>query len=165
MLKEVIVVMLPTNEKSRKGDLVITPMGLGIHISNEEPSYHNCQNLYILSTDEVKEGEEGTWYYDSNFNKICKWTGESNTYVHRYFKKVIATTEVKLGTSRYNERYRESYFSPLPNPSESFIEKYIKEYNKNNAITAAFVKYKSIPDNEENDEHLEINPNNTISIL
>lgn len=148
MLKEVIVVMLPTNKKSKKGDLVITPMGLSIHISDVEPSYHNSQHLYILSKDEVKEGEESIWYYDSNFNKICRWLGESITYVRQYFKKIIATTDVKLGTSEYSEKYRESYFDSLPNLSQLFIKEYIEKYNKNEPITTAFVKYENIPNKE-----------------
>ena len=81
------------------------------------------QHLYIISDDEIKEGD---WKYDTKLNMVIQ---------HRSYtdgcKKIIATTDSSLG---------------LPYPSQQFIQKYIEEYNKGNVITDVLVEYEYLLD-------------------
>ena len=100
------------------------------------------QHLYIISDDEIKEGEENTYYYDSNFNKVSKWIGESATYCKTNFKKIIATTDTSLTIKHKYSPYLRDW--DLPQPSQQFIEKYIEEYNNGNIITDIKVEDKRV---------------------
>lgn len=168
--KRAKVVMLPTNEKTKylmvysnvektKGKLILSGL------KNDE--YKEYQHLYFLSDDEIKEGDWFLYYNKNNqlegIARFIKEEGENNTLVEKYSKvtgfskfyigilgckkyKIIATTDIKLGTSEYSDRYRESYFNPLPQPSQQFIQKYIEEYNKGNIITDVLVEYEYLLD-------------------
>lgn len=142
------VVMVATNEKSRRGDLNIDPTGLGIHISQVEPSFNNKQHLYITSNEEIKEGD---WFID-DLNRIKKCTGTSQGYIDfeggfntkpSVCKKIIATTDESIQIIMPNIDAWEAGVKTisLPKPSDSFISKYIEEYNKGNIIEDVLVEY------------------------
>ena len=62
-------VLVECSRKSRKGDLVISPIGLGIHISDIEYSVHNKQQLILISLEDEKL-EIGNTIYSKPLNKI-----------------------------------------------------------------------------------------------
>lgn len=127
--KKCQVVMLPTNKKAIFGDLILTPTFPQKLLKFE---HQRCtevsQHFYIISDDEIKEGD---WGLDLISKKILKANHDVN-YEQDYFKKIIATTDT-LG---------------IPQPSQSFIQKYIESYNKGNIITDVLVEY---VDNGEED--------------
>jgi hypothetical protein len=126
--------MLSTNEKS---NISLGDSGKGlIYHTHTKPEYdkRTYQHLYILSDDEIKEGD---WCLFKQIigseYKLCKITykfgnqltsllenGNKQEEASQYYKKIIATTDESLG---------------LPQPSQSFIEKFVEEYNKGNVIT------------------------------
>ena len=171
MLKKAQVIMLPTKNKSIKGDLVIGGSKLlGIHISNVEPSYHNSQHLYIISDDEIKKGD---YIYHLDVCDITKAECDGNV-LSKSFKKVIATTDTSLLNTIYtphisgeiSKRMRDLF--KLPQPSQQFIEKYIESYNKGEVITDVLVEYFNNSDYNPSildDIRLKINPkDHTITI-
>lgn len=134
--KKCPVVMLPTNEKAiinlneyRKD---VPTLNHSKEISNYETNPYQLirdrgyqpQHLYILSDEEIKEGD---WCYHSGRGIITQWFNRPGSYKEKdALRKIIATTDNSLG---------------LPQPSQSFIEKYVEEYNKGNIITEVMVEY------------------------
>ena len=172
--KEAKVVMLPTNKPSKLGDLA-TYQGKslakvikeGVNLKNTTVQFWN---LYIISDDEIKEGD---WFY--NIHSKIVGRAEFNFGKDELAKKIIATTNSSLW--RPSHKYASDVIL-LPQPSQQFINKYIEEYNKGNIITDVLVEYELIsneeyfgntvnPDNDVPyfDEKLKINPkDNTITI-
>ena len=171
MLKRCKVVMLPTNEKTKylmvysdvektKGKLILNGL------KNDE--YKEYQNFYIISDDEIKEGD---WFIN-DLNQIKKCTSR-DTEGHIDFeggfntkpsscKKIIATTDTSLGNYIWNQTNKKAkpynvqqniettkkVFIPLPQPSQQFIQKFVEEYNKGNIITDVLVEYELISNEE-----------------
>ena len=180
--KKAKVVMLPTNKPSKLGDLA-TYQGKslakvikeGVNLKNTTVQFWN---LYIISDDEIKEGD---WYYDNVVLQIRQWKSFM-IYNKLQHKKIIATTntslKIEIDGNRGNLLPDVSFDINLPQPSQQFIEKYIEEYNKGNIITDVLVEYELIsneeyfgntvnPDDDVPyfDERLKINPkDNTITI-
>lgn len=152
MLKEKMLVMLSTNQKAvSKGQLVLGPSK---HLfktwdDSEDAKEYVGQHLYILSDEEIKEGD---WYLDNYNNSIIKANINSD---HKYYvsncKKIIATTDSSLG---------------LPRPSDGFITKYIKLYNAGTPITKVMVEYEEEPLNDSTGKYatLKVDKDNTITI-
>lgn len=88
-------------------------------------SSEKTHQLYIISDDEIKEGD---WIMRNETNVIEKalFDGASLSIL---WKKIIASTDPSLD---------------LPQPSQEFIEYYISEYNKGNIINDVQVEYKQI---------------------
>lgn len=136
MFKRAKVVMLPTNEKADKGNICFGYYGLQMLKHSDGKTIANKQHLYILSDDEIKEGD---WFIQSNsVLRTCfdlEWKG---------FYKIIATTDnLKVTLSDYTKdsiTYTK-FDEILPKPSQSFINKYIDEYNKGNIIIDVLVEY------------------------
>jgi len=127
------------------------------------------QHLYILSDEEIKEGD---WRYDFNFNKLTRGIGESKTYIKKHCKKIIATTDSSLQIPDYNNYHID--YNPsktLPQIPQQFIEHYINEFNKGNVISKVLVEFNPFTPNNginlNNGYHnsIEINQNNEISVL
>lgn len=208
MLKKCKIVMLPTNEKvinTKEYQLLLSaslfwtskieierytegwfflnnssaPNSCTITIPNVELFKH--QHLYIISDDEIKEGD---WFIN-DLNQIKKCTSrDTEGYIDfeggfntkpSSCKKIIATTDSSLW--RPSHKYASDVIL-LPQPSQQFIEKFIEEYNRGNVITDVLIEYELIS-NEEYfgntvnpdydvpyfDEKLKINPkDNTITI-
>ena len=180
------VVMLPTNEPSKIGNLVTIQnrnlakvMKEGVNAKDTTVKFWN---IYIISDDEIKEGDY--FLADNRLNTtsnkglpnwvLCKCTKVKNSWVYcneipdeghngDWCKKIIATTDESLN---------------LPQPSKQFIQKFVEEYNKGNIITDVLVEYELIsneeyfgntvnPDDDVPyfDEKLKINPkDDTITI-
>lgn len=173
--KRAKVVMLPTLEKS---DIVLHSKRNKLYsILKDNISYNynkilsplewSKQHLYITSDDKIKVGD---WVINK-WNEIHQITKNDGKEYIKTCKKIIATTNIKLGTCEYSDRYRESYFNPLPQPSQQFIEKYIEEYNKGTVITDILVEYEGEALYTEQQyfkgykDNLKINPkDNTITI-
>lgn len=163
MLKKVHVIMLPTENKS-----IIALTGeklVKINESNYGFSHIKSQHLYIISDDEIKEGD---WCLIDN-NKVGKRTnkqtypnstdgeshlcyyytinGEEISYHVSHCKKIIATTDTSLRVPYNNGDMNDLII--LPRPSQQFIEEYIEEYNKGNIITDVLIEYETLysPDN------------------
>ena len=183
MFKKAKAVMLPTNEPSKIGNLA-TYQGRSLAKVIKEgvkPINTIVQfwNLYIISDDEIKEGD---WYINLLQDNTIYQNNIKNYNVNKsYFKKIIATTDTSLKIPRKNSHPNSVWKldgALLPQPSKQFIEKYIEEYNKGNVITEILVEYELIsneeyfgntvnPDNDVPyfDEKLKINPkDNTITI-
>ena len=175
MKKQVKVVMLPTEKAS---DLLLciksytehinTPaensdikgnlrLGYGKYVDKE---FYQPQNLYLLSDEEIKEGDKPCWCYNSIKNTwnndIILYQGAMPFYHYKGFKKIIATTDESLG---------------LPRPSNEFLKKYCElggidkvlvEYNEGNEYLAGIVGNNEIWNTYPNEP--KIAPDNTITI-
>ena len=102
--------------------------------------------LYLLSDDEIKEGDWCLQFHKTNTNipiNVVKYKnyGEGNYY----FKKIIATTDssLEIFDKELSNRHSVKVNILLPQLSKQFIEKYIEEYNKGNVITDVLVEYES----------------------
>ena len=159
--KRVKVVMLPTNEKAGLGSIYKRikddEIGLiddfdkiGNLYINKNPNVQSsnsnfeAQHLYIISNDEIKEGD---WYIWMDNKTICKAEGMlmtiNNHLKNGHVKKIIATTDDSLGFS-FKVNYGASTtttFTSLPQPSQQFIKKYVESYNKGEIITNVLVEY------------------------
>ncbi len=176
------VVMLATNEKAYT-ELIFRENRL---MFQNKKSFKNDRkwsetkhfHLYILSDEEIKEGD---WYENNGviFRADDKFDEGNNPNQNKNNKKIITTTDssLKIAGNDYDPRSktgREWIF--LPQPSQSFIEVFVEEYNKGNIITEVMVEYenntpKFIPIDKFNSKDLQdyiklkINPkDNTITI-
>ena len=129
--KRTQVIMLPTNNIIRETRLGYYQDVLSLNNTKYDESLilfrttdgievPNPQHLYIISDDEIKEGD----WYCSPMGIISRYNGIEK--LPSNWRKIIATTEESSG---------------LPQPSKQFIEKYIEEYNKGNIITDVLVEY------------------------
>ena len=143
------------------------------------------QHLYIISEDEIKEGD---WFIGDNISiKQCTLNNGGNiNFKGGWYsgstncKKIIATTDALLINRRQMTFMDEAteWIYDLPQPSQQFITKYIEEYNKGNIISDVLVEYKRVfetvakgmighPEDDISwwNEKLKINPNdNSITI-
>lgn len=155
MLKKCQAVMLSTNEKAiinlnqyRKD---IPTLNLSKEISNYETNPYQLiidrgyqpQHLYIISDEEIKEGD---WFIQTTYQGVFKCLKKDNNYIYfnnnsyepiDYCKKIIATTDLNLSSIPKGDTFTKL----IPEPSQSFIEKYVEEYNKGNVITDVMVEY------------------------
>jgi hypothetical protein len=164
MWKKCKVVMLPTNGKailglglSKQGKLI--QYDLPVDIENDQ--YFQKQHLYILSDNEIKEGD---WYYDEENNIIDQL--HKNELPMSYDEKVITSTDSSLLQLKSYKSGANINMS-LPSIPQSFIDLFVSEYNKGNKIEEVMVKY--IHDNGEtfvpmNTLYLWLNTDNTINI-
>ena len=149
-LKKCKVVMLPTNQKADVNSLLIQNNKLSLSTKvfqdainrrvESNPDSSSCiknQHLYILSDDEIKEGD---YFYYPLINSVREYLGaEDNLEISRHkVSKVIASTDMSL---THLVGVGKNITSDLPHPSQSFIEKYVEEYNKGNVITDVLVEY------------------------
>ncbi len=156
MLKKHRLVMLPSNEKAKKGELYFINK---LFISDGGYAGEISQHLYFLSDDKIEVGE---WCYDIKNNLLFQ--AKSNYDGMSFIKKIIATTN-NLSTGTH-------FGFKLPQPSESFISKFCEEYNKDNIIEFVNTEYEEISDNKTNDfgknicyhQKLKVDKNNYITI-
>lgn len=136
--RECRVVMLPTERGiiatyKKTGNLAKPNFRVGIF----ESDVYQPQHLYILSDDEIKEGD---WVLGGT-NTIVQCMYPENV-VDRDVKKIIATTDVlgfvdkDLSKSMGGKVERR-----LPQPSQGFIQKYIDAYNNGKPIEKVIVDY------------------------
>jgi len=106
------------------------------------------QHLYIISDDEIKEGD---WAYSNEFEDNLIFKVDKKFFdLGIEAKKIIATTNILLQfhTDYHgeitNDENKKCYNHNLSQPSQQFITKYIKEYNKGNIIIDVLVEYEEI---------------------
>jgi hypothetical protein len=144
--KKAKVVMLPTGFVARRSEIGLQVYKTNLKIighSENENIIYNQQHLYIISDDEIKEGD---WCYNivsktifqANKNFIKLITDPNVTLTTN--KKIIATTDTSLIIEDYNEEVGFNAYN-LPQPSQQFIEKYIECYNRGEVITDVLVEY------------------------
>ena len=171
--KKAKVVMLSTNEPSKLGNLA-TYQGHSLAKVIKEgvkPKDSTLQfwNLYILSDDEIKEGDvvkipcgvgkvkELTWKFGNDnpsyivedifIYKLRYGQKEGelqiNSFRYEDVKKIIATTDTSLEIfdKELSDMHSVKVNILLPQPSQQFIQKYIEEYNRGNIITDVLVEY------------------------
>lgn len=146
------VVMLPTNQKAIIGNFEIFSydetsiiegkdyfgkISCGI-VTNIPTVKQTKQHLYILSDEEIKEGD---WCCNRIFSTVFQT--DKNTdfeYINKTdnVSKIIATTDksLEIVSEGINPVYE-----PLPQIPQSFIEYFISEHEEGNIITEVMVKY------------------------
>ena len=111
-----------------------------------EKGFTGYYHLYILSDDEIKEGD---WYYIPRTNSVNQCQNDpTELNLERRFgiRKVIATTDSSLEINSnfdYNQLLpnKNNFRFYLPQPSQAFVKKFVEEYNKGNAIKDVSVEY------------------------
>ena len=140
--KRAKVIMLPTNVLSNISLSNKTNNLVYNNNKHDTLSMFTNQHLYIISDDEIKEGD---WYINLKYNKIIQ--KKDALPLKDNCKKIIATTDTSLLNTIYtphisgeiSKRMRDLF--NLPQPSQQFIEKYIESYNKGKVITDVLVEY------------------------
>lgn len=157
-----------------------------------EVEYVSFFHLYIISNDEIKEGDYGLdietgWIFQckEDHSDMDYYIGMDNKIYHtnndpHCCKKIIATTDTSL--KLHDNNGKNHCFGTqlsgnckhiLPQPSQQFITKYIEEYNKDKVIIDVLVEYEKVKDTWTTldtctltyKEKLKINPkDNTITI-
>ena len=169
--KRAQVVMLPTNEKPIKGQI------LRRHIWKEDPKlecdslwlYNNTvtidnlkqyttlnssftdwykafepQHLYIISDDEIKEDD---WFIGDNISiKQCTLNNGGNINFKGGWYSGSTNCKKIIATTDTSLNYETPFYgmdadNNFPTPSQQFITKYIEEYNKGNIIADVLVEY------------------------
>ncbi len=147
MLKKCKVVVLPTNEKAKIG-IGKTPNGLLNYLKllpNTKAIINDLQHVYIVSDEEIKEGNWYLWLNNKQISEASKNIVDTDLQIlNRHLKsshiaKIIATTDKSLKYSV--EQFDGVHSWNLPAPSQLFIEKYIQKYNQGNPITDIMVEY------------------------
>ena len=137
------------------------------------------QHLYILSDDEIKEGDwfiygnnESGYHLDTKAPDTSQRFGVNTNRSINNPKKVIASTDLSLlkpGAGAFNSK------ACLPQPSEQFLTQYVKAYNNAKPIEEVEVEYELCETYRmdecnsrfhccENPMKLKISSNNTINI-
>ena len=152
MYKKCKVVMLPTDNKSK----ILKQLDANNHLI-PAPDYNwtltknwKYQHLYILSSDEIKEGE---WCYQTVIKQIihCPFdTKSQDKFIGDFrYNKVIATTDSSLIIyNRPQVRGAVAHHSLLPSIPQSFIDKYVSEYNNGRSLEEVMVEYEYAKDNQ-----------------
>jgi len=172
--QECDVVMLETSKTNNLNDIVLNPDKTRLATLNPltVDSKQPCtnQHLYILSNDEIKEGD---WYLDLKLNELFSKSNPQISNIE-WQKKVIATTDTSL---EINISRPLSVTRLLPQIPTTFIQQYIDAYNNGNVIEKCFVEVESkfgYKDKISNNTYgydfhkyfkLKLNENNEISIL
>ncbi len=191
MEKKHRVIMLPT--KKANPNLFIH-QGLGSNVkvlsSDQGIAHHKemmaCgvskpQHLYIISDEEIKEGD---WFTFEKSNVIERATVISddgkvkilNSQIAGLGKayKAIASTDKSLCEKKHWRGYEHIHTNyPIPQIRESFVKKYVETYNAGKPIEYVNLEYESVyqPYYENNEFHknaekevLKLRPDNTVII-
>jgi len=149
------VIMLPTDTiLASNFGLITTNVDTLLLVNNNtigkviESLRVELQHLYIISDDEIKEGD---YKYNSKTNCIGKHNREGKGLpdelkkASEWCKKIIATTDISLANQciRKDHTLTNNYSNVLPQPSQQFITKYIESYNKGEVNTDVLVEYES----------------------
>ena len=142
MYKKHSLILLPTNEKSN------------IWLRNNKLQYNcspsskiNPHDLYILSNDEIKEGD---WVIDIENNILFKvkeqghsglLRSETDSFIKDACRKVIATNTSLKGKWLQTCFSGEEIYEKLPQIPFLFIQYYIEQYNLGNVITEVEIEY------------------------
>lgn len=186
------VVMLSSNEKAEIGNLVLCINYCNDSFNEKDNEYEkgylyvlpkwfydksllsnfNKQHLYIISNDEIKEGD---WVLDGKFIRLITdkdYLSEAKlnpNFIN--WKKIIATTDTSLKIRKFKKGVLKNLEYNLPLPSQQFIEKFIEDYNNNVSVDGILVEYEKATYEEwmKNGaspvfDTLKVNNDNTINI-
>ena len=154
MKKECNVVMLSTNRKAKQGQLVLNeelPKDK-LFIAWIDATRSLGQNLYITSSDKIKEGDYGIGFAIGikrvgKGHFLFKHDGSSKSKLNAICKdarKVIATTDsICLGISSEDGQSRPK-FVDIPQIPKSFIDAYVKAYNEGSPIAEVSIEMDAI---------------------
>ena len=194
--KECEIIMLAT-EKAQLNALCLTASSKLILLDGKDwETVNNVagfrpQHLYILSSEEIKEGE---YYYDVRRNNIGKresHSGSLNNY--NYYKKIIATTDESLEIackvechdcngkgeqimpykdngevcSRCSGTGLEDNEKPFLRPSDDFLKAFVKAQGKIDKVLVEYVDWCDYDNKiglDKPDLRLKVTPDNTITI-
>lgn len=172
--KECEVVMLPTNDQTQiaKGHdnnrfiYADKPMS---DTQNNRAGYMN-QHLYILSSEEIKEGEDlikDAWYINT-FRGFGKPFQNDNLSNNGYLKQIIATTDILLTDYIKVEGGFGSY-NKVPRLSDDFLKDFVKAQGKGfDKVLVEYIKLEEPTDDGNSKKYiqydLKIAPDNTITI-
>jgi hypothetical protein len=157
--KRVQVIMLPTESGS-----LIRSFDTGKLRLLDTTELFGHQHLYIISDDEIIEGNWVLHTQDKNIFKVNERYDNSQIYelnLTSSIKKIIATTDTSLQYTKqktergnfenlsFEEGIHKANFKPtyISKPSQQFILEYIESYNKGKIITDILVEYE--PDMEK----------------
>lgn len=108
----------------------------------------NCivpQHIYILSNEEIKEGDWvlNTMHPNEGLIKVGINSSLEYIKIREQYKKIIATTNVELTLCTNSDHDAGVICNciKLPRPSNSFVEAFIREFNKGNIISEVLVEY------------------------
>lgn len=175
MWKKCQIIMLPAKDKLEG---VLCTIGRTLTYQKglvTNGGYIQAQHLYILSDDEIKEGD---WFFDITKNTIHKCHSVSNNIqsslngggYHGKFecKKIIATTNKSISRNSDIEMSVKDALNTLPEIPQSFIEQFITSYNEGKTISDVMVEYDTIQvpyiTGDGFEIVLKVNSNNTINI-
>jgi hypothetical protein len=183
MWKKCKVVMLSTNEKGSQSTLALhsnKKLLLKCSPTAEfaEGSNGCKQHLYIISDEEIKEGD---WCimldsFGNVFSNPQQYTNPETQFLNKGLRKIIATTDKSLfkevSATGYTEDRARTFYGKeyLPKPSQEFLKIFVEEYNKGNVITEVMVEYEEAEEydrvygHENKFPRLKINSDNTINI-
>jgi len=137
--KRAKVIMLPTEEQTKlwisKGTNILRDLSNIIGMKQAIG-----QHIYIISDDEIKEGD---WYLQ--YGNLSGWKllqSRKDISLFEKDKKIISTNDktchkncnCSIVCTKRCEKL-------LPEPSQQFITKYIESYNKGEIITDVLVEY------------------------
>jgi len=130
--------MLPTE----KASLICLNTNEQLYLSKEmnmADDNNEYQHLYIISDDEIKEGD---WviHYVNQAPKLVENKMQAVLYTESLEKKIVATTDKSLNECLICKNTSSSDFNDhdhinMPQIPESFIQAYIKAYNEGKPIT------------------------------
>lgn len=152
--QECDIIMLAT-EKAQKNSLCLTAGSKLILLDGKDwETVNNVagfrpQHLYILSDEEIKEGD---WVLTKKYNnpvkanKFIKSIGwyYSNTLVNDICpgKKIIATTDEYISRENtYTNKYLFDTIYLLPTPSDDFLRVYVEKQGKIDKVLVEYVGY------------------------
>lgn len=122
------IIMLPTEKVGklwlRQSDSKLISEN---NLQHNSSTVKGCQHLYILSDEEITEGD---WITDKY--RVWQWKDDSSLLGR---KKIVATTDESLKIGGGTGRREDGISFPLPQIPESFIKDYIKAHNKGKPIT------------------------------
>lgn len=131
----------------------------------------NPQHLYILSDEEIKEGD---FCYSERDKSVYKSQFSEFDNATNYVWKIIATTNSSLSQFKWEIKSYQMGNKIIPTIPQPFIQFYIQEYNKGKAPVDVEVEYERIEpfkqtisrefDEDDVRYELVINPDNTINI-
>lgn len=177
--EKIKVVMLPTNEKAI---IIKEKITNKLKISSlNNPQRWDCQHLYFLSNEEIKEGDwclvtinggknYHVWKYVSHNGKSDYSYIDLRGQIHKWGvkerNKIIATTDesLKIPYDSTTPISKDWGGKLLPRPSNEFLKKYCEL----GGIDEVLVEYEEYDWNEYTDTYwnskLKVAPDNTITI-
>ena len=179
MKKKVMVVMLPTKDKT--AIIYNDSLDILVHKSHKDFSDYGVQNnkhisyqhLYITVSQDIEPIKEGDYIYHTLIKDISL-SNYSSKVVSKYFRKIIATTDSKLTLETdIDHRVDVLYNNKLPQLQQSTIKQFVAnpggeyevEYNvRKKDIQELVCPEHGIIDDEPYETNLKLNQDNTVNI-